>query len=64
MAPARVVSGSTVIRSVAGYTEVQLPDIHPGQIAMLILEHANPDFAPVNRAWLPLACSALRGVEV
>ena len=54
MAPAKVVSGGTVVRSVAGYTEVQLPDIRPGQIVSLTLEHANPDFAPVNRAWLPL----------
>ena len=54
MAPARVVSGGTLIRSVAGYTEVQLPDIGPSQSAQLILEHANPDFAPANRAWLPL----------
>ena len=54
MAPAKVISGGTLIRSVAGYTEVQLPDIGPGQAAPLIIEHANPDFAPANRAWLPL----------
>ena len=54
MAPAKVVSGGTVVRSVAGYTEVQLPDIRPGQIVSLTLEHAIPDFAPINRAWLPL----------
>ena len=54
MAPAAVVSGGTLIRSVAGYTEVDLPDIRPGQTTTLIIEHANPDFAPANRAWLPL----------
>ncbi len=54
MAPASVISGGTLIRSVAGYTEVRLLDICPGQTATLILEYANPDFAPVNRAWLPL----------
>lgn len=54
MAPAAVISGGTLIRSVAGYTEVELPDLRPGQIATLIVEHANPDFAPANRAWLPL----------
>lgn len=54
MAPAIVISGGTMIRSVAGYTEVQLPHIGPGQAATIVLEHANPDFAPANRAWLPL----------
>ena len=54
MAPAAVISGGNLVRSVAGYTEVQLPDIRPRQFATLIIEHANPDFAPVNRAWLPL----------
>lgn len=54
MAPATVISGGTLLRSVAGYTEVQLPDIRRGQAAPLIIEYANPDFAPANRAWLPL----------
>lgn len=54
MAAARVVTGGTLTRSVAGYSEVLLPDLHPGEAAHLILTHANPNFRPVNRAWLPL----------
>jgi hexosaminidase len=54
MAAAKVVSGGTLIKSVAGYSEIQLSDITPGQSVAVILEHANPDFGPVNRAWLPL----------
>jgi hexosaminidase len=54
MAPARVVAGGTLIRQVAGYSEVRLPDLAPGQPAQIVLSHANPDFRPANRAWLPL----------
>ena len=54
MAAPRVVSGGTMVRRVAGYGEVQLPDIRAGEIAHLRLAHENPDYAPRNRAWLPL----------
>lgn len=54
MAEARVVSGGILTKSVAGYTEVALPSLAPGVPAHLILVHAEPDFIPRNRAWLPL----------
>ncbi len=54
MAPAAVVRGGALIKSIAGYSEVQLPDITPGQTTSIVLEHASPEFGPVNRAWLPL----------
>ncbi len=54
MAPPAVLSGGTLIRSVGGYGEVQLPDLIAGQTHHLTLAHENPDFRPVNRAWLPL----------
>jgi hexosaminidase len=54
MAPARVMAGGSLVRQVAGYTEVALPDIGPDQSAVLVIGHQNPDFRPVNRAWLPL----------
>jgi hexosaminidase len=54
MAAARVVSGGILTKSVAGYTEVALPDIAAGIPAKLILTHADPHFSPRNRAWLPL----------
>ncbi|MDP2741021.1 MAG: family 20 glycosylhydrolase [Pseudorhodobacter sp.] len=53
MAPVRVVCGGTLLRSVAGYAEVALPDLVPGRAAQLVLEHADPAFRPANRAWLP-----------
>ncbi len=54
MAAARVLSGGTLIRSVAGYSEVQLPDITPGEPVQVVLGHANPSYKIWNRAWLPL----------
>ena len=54
MAAAQVVSGGTMGRRVASYCEVALPDLAPGVIQKLVLEHVNPDFRPRNRAWLPL----------
>jgi hexosaminidase len=54
LATPRVVSGGTLIRSVAGYGEVQLPDIRAGKAVHLRLAYGNPDFVPGNRAWLPL----------
>jgi hexosaminidase len=43
-----------MVRRVAGYGEVQLPDLRAGETACLRLAHENPDYAPRNRAWLPL----------
>jgi hexosaminidase len=54
MAPARVISGGTLTRAVAGYSEVQLPDLAPGVPHQIVLQHANPHFRVWNRAWLPL----------
>ena len=54
MAPGLVVAGGHLTRQVAGYLEVALPDLLPGQPHALTLAHENPDFSPKNRAWLPL----------
>lgn len=54
MAPNRVVSGGTMVRRTAGYSEVALPDLAPGVPHRVVLAHQNPDWRPVNRAWLPL----------
>lgn len=54
MAAPRVVAGGTLVRRVAGYGEVALPDLKAGQIAHLRLAYDNPDYRPRNRAWLPL----------
>ena len=54
MAPNQVLSGGTMLRRTAGYSEVALPDLTPGQPHTVILAHRNPDWRPVNRAWLPL----------
>lgn len=54
MAAPAVVTGGTLVRRVAGFAEVALPDLVPGRLHELVLEHANPDYAPRNRAWLPL----------
>jgi hexosaminidase len=54
MAAPAVVSGGTLVRRVAGYAEVALPDLVAGARHEVVLEHANPDYRPRNRAWLPL----------
>lgn len=54
MAPARVVSGGRLARSLGGYGEVALPDLAPGAPHDLVIGYANADYRPVNRAWLPL----------
>lgn len=54
MAPPAVVSGGTLVRRIAGYAEVALPDLAAGAVHEVVLEHANPDYRPRNRAWLPL----------
>jgi hexosaminidase len=48
--PARVRSGGTLVHSVGGWHEVQLPDLVPGEPRELVLEGAEP---ALNRAWLP-----------
>jgi hexosaminidase len=54
MAPPASGAGCTLIHSDGGYAEVQLPDLRAGVPHTLVLNYANPDFRPVNRAWLPL----------
>ena len=54
MAAPQVLSGGVMIRHVAGYAEVALPDIPAGGEVTVILAHQNPDHGPRNRAWLPL----------
>lgn len=52
--PSRVVSGGVLVRTVAGYTEVALPDIPKGGMVQFVMAYVEPGFAPKNRAWLPL----------
>ena len=54
MAAPAVVSGGTLVRRVAGYAEVALPDLAAGARHEVVLAHANADFHPRNRSWLPL----------
>lgn len=54
MAPVTVVEGGTRIAATGGYAEVALPDLQAGQPHDVTLRHENPEFAPANRAWLPL----------
>ena len=54
MAAPKVISGGTMVRRVAGYAEVALPDLAAGARHEVVLEHANKEFGPRNRAWLPL----------
>jgi hexosaminidase len=54
MAAPKVVSGGTLVRRVAGYAEVALPDLAAGAVHELVLTHAGERYHPRNRAWLPL----------
>lgn len=55
MIPAKVIEGGTMVRQVAGYSEVALPDLAAGQEAHLVIAHEWPEKPPANRAWLPLS---------
>ena len=54
MAPSVSCDGFERIKSVGGYTELQLPDLTKGQAFEFKVAYENPEFAPANRAWLPL----------
>jgi hexosaminidase len=54
MAAPKVVSGGNLVRRVAGYAEVALPDLAAGSTHAVVLEHSDPRYLPRNRAWLPL----------
>jgi hexosaminidase len=63
MAAPKVISGGTMVRRVAGYAEVALPDLAPGTEHEVVLEHAHKEFGPRNRAWLPLGAYLRVGKE-
>ncbi len=63
MAAPKVVSGGTMVRRVAGYAEIALPDLVPGTEHEVVLEHAHKEFGPRNRAWLPLGAYLRVGKE-
>jgi len=63
MAAPAVVSGGTLVRRVAGYAEVALPDLAAGCAHEVVLEHADPHYHPRNRAWLPLGAYLRVGRE-
>jgi hexosaminidase len=54
MAAPKVVSGGTLVRRVAGYAEVALPDLAAGALHEVVLTHAGERYHPRNRAWLPM----------
>lgn len=63
MAAPRVVSGGRLIRQLAGYGEVQLPDLTAGVPHHLVLAYQAEGHRPVNRAWLPLGAYLRVGRE-
>jgi hexosaminidase len=50
----RVISGGTLVRQVAGYAEIALPDIPAGGKHSVVIAYAAANHRPRNRAWLPL----------
>jgi hexosaminidase len=63
MAAAAVVSGGTLIRRVAGYSEVALPNIAAGVKHDVIIRYEDASFGPRNRAWLPMGAYLRVGRE-
>lgn len=63
MAAPKLISGGTMVRRVAGYAEVALPDLAAGAVHKVVLEHAHKEFGPRNRAWLPLGAYLRVGKE-
>ncbi|WP_370227656.1 beta-N-acetylhexosaminidase [Cognatishimia sp.] len=64
MAPMVPEDGFARLRSVGGYTELQLPDLTKGEPLAFAISHENPDFAPSNRAWLPLGSYLRAGKQI
>ena len=64
MSPMTALAGGEKIRGVGSYTEVQLGDLRAGQPYALTIAHAHPDYAPTNRAWLPLGGYLRAGGEL
>ena len=62
LTPTRVVSGGALMRQVAGYTEVALPDLKADVPHDVVLADAEPSFTPRNRARLPLVPQSTRWV--
>lgn len=54
MSAPRVVSGGTMLRQLAGYGEVALPDLQAGRPHHLVIAHRDPSHKLANRAFLPL----------
>ena len=63
LAPTHVVSGGTLVRKVAGYSEVQLDSLSAGETANVVIAADIERHQPVNRAWLPLAPYLRVGAE-
>jgi hexosaminidase len=63
MAAPKVIFGGAMVRRVAGYAEIALPDLAPGAEHEVVLEHAHKEFGPRNRAWLPLGAYLRVGRE-
>ena len=62
MAAARAVSGCTLVRAVAGYAEMQLPDIAAGAVHRFRVAHADPGYRVANRAscrWAAICACAM-----
>ena len=64
MSPMTALEGGQQIRGVGSYTEVQLGDLRAGEPYDLTIAHAHPDYAPTNRAWLPLGGYLRAGGEL
>ena len=54
MAPMMAIEGGEKRHGLAGYTEIQLPNLECGHAHRLTIAHEESDFFPANRAWLPL----------
>lgn len=56
-------SGGRLLRVDGSYAEVQLPDLIAGVTHEVVVAYANPEYRPVNRAWLPLGAYLRVGSE-
>lgn len=64
MAPSVSGDGLHRLKSVGGYTELQLPDLEANKSFGFTIKFENPDFTPANRAWLPLGPYLRCGDEI
>lgn len=64
MAPVAAGAGGQLVKSDGSYGEIQLPDLKAHHSHHFLISYADPDYQPINRAWLPLGSYLRAGEQI